>query len=564
VIAAVGGSVEDAGMSLKPKEAFRVPDETRRVALAAFPRGCACLRIADALGSLYKDEQFAALFPRRGQPAEAPGRLALATILQFTEGFSGRQAADAVRSRIDWKYALGLELADPGFHHTVLSEFRTRLVDGKLELMLLDVLVERVKELGLLKQRGKQRTDSTHVLAAVRTMNRLERVGETLRAALNSLAIAAPEWVTAVAEPEWFTRYGSRVENFNLPKTEAARTQFATVIGSDGKKVLQAIEASPALSHLRALDEAVIPRRVWDEQFVEDDHGQPRLREVKDMPPPATLITSPYDPEARFSTKRGQSWVGYKVHLTESCDEDAPRLITNVETTPATTPDDNMVEVVHRSLGGRNLLPAEHLVDKGYTDAKVLVNSKREHGVEIIGPVAQDPGWQAREKTGFDKSAFAVDWESKVVTCPAGKQSISWLPSSSSINGVDFEARFARRDCSPCPSRSQGTRSKREPRIVGLQIREHHEALQALRARQRTEEFQKLYALRAGIESTHAQAIKRCRLRYARYRGLAKTHLQHVLTAVAINMVRIASWVNGTPIAKTRNSHFAALQFLSA
>jgi transposase len=153
VTAAVGGSVEDASMSLKPQEEFRVPDETRRVALAAFPRGCACLRIADAVGCLYKDEQFAALFPRRGQPAEAPDRLALATILQFSEGLSDRQASDAVRGRIDWKYALGLELADPGFNHTVLSEFRTRLVDGKLELILLDVLVERVQELGLLKQR---------------------------------------------------------------------------------------------------------------------------------------------------------------------------------------------------------------------------------------------------------------------------------------------------------------------------------------------------------------------------------------------------------------------------
>jgi hypothetical protein len=146
------------------------------------------------------------------------------------------------------------------------------------------------------------------------------------------------------------------------------------------------------------------------------------------MPSPATLITSPYDHDARFSTKRGESWVGSKVHLTESCDDDLPRLITNIETTPATTPDDNMFEVVHRSLDDRNLLPSAHLVDKGYTDATVLVASQRNCGVEIIGPVAQDPSWQSRDKAGFDKSAFAIDWEAKVVTCPAGKQSISWLP----------------------------------------------------------------------------------------------------------------------------------------
>src|SRR5450756_2215366 len=341
--------MQDWAMSLKPQETFSVPDETRCVAVAAFPKGCACLHIGDVLGCIYQDKQFEGLFSRRGQPAEAPGRLALATVLQFTEAFSDRQAADAIRGRIDWKYALGLELTDAGFDHTVLSEFRTRLVEGKLELVLLDVLLNRVQELGLLKQRGKQRTDSTHILAAVRTMNRLERVGETLRAALNSLAVIAPEWLTAVAEPEWFKRYGSRVENFNLPKTDTARAQLAAVIGSDSRKLLQAIETSTERERLAKLAEVIISRRVWDEQFDENGDGQPRLRTAQEMPAPATLITSPYDSEARFSTKRGESWVGYKVHLTESCDGDAPRLITNVETTPATTPDDNMVEVVHKS-----------------------------------------------------------------------------------------------------------------------------------------------------------------------------------------------------------------------
>jgi hypothetical protein len=137
------------------------------------------------------------------------------------------------------------------------------------------------------------------------------------------------------------------------------------------------------------------------------------------------------------------------VHFTQSCDEDAPQLITNVETTPATTPGGNMVEVVHRSLERRELLPSEHLVDKGYTDARVLVASQRDHGVELIGPVAQDPSLQARKNAGFDKSAFTVDWERNVVTCPAGKESISWLPSTYPAKGTVFEARFARRDCTP-------------------------------------------------------------------------------------------------------------------
>lgn len=183
------------------------------MARAAFPRGNVYMRVADLLGSLYQDQQFAALFPTRGQPAEAPVRLALVTVLQFAEGLSDRQAADAVRSRIDWKYVLGLELTDSGFDHTVLSEFRARLVQGKAERLLLDTLLERLRERGLVKKRGRQRTDSTHILAAVRVLNRLERVGETLRATLNVLVSVAPEWIKELAPAEWFDRYESRVEN---------------------------------------------------------------------------------------------------------------------------------------------------------------------------------------------------------------------------------------------------------------------------------------------------------------------------------------------------------------
>ena len=189
------------------------------------------------------------------------------------------------------------------------------------------------------------------------------------------------------------------------------------------------------------------------------------------------------------------------------------------------------------------------------------LRSQAEHGIAIVGPVAQDPSWQTRENTGFDKSAFAVDWEAKTVTCPAGKQSLSWPPNTYPASGAVFEARFARADCTPCASRRQCTRSRVGPRIVGLQDREHHEALQTMRVHQKAPEFREAYAPRAGIESAHAQAIRRSGLRRARYRGLAKTHLQHVLTAAAINLLRLASWLDGAPLAATRCSHFAALQF---
>ena len=546
-------------MSLHSHAIYPVPEVTQRVARAAFPHGNIYMQVADRLGNIYHDAQFTALFPTRGQPAEAPARLALATVLQFAEGLSDRQAADAVRSRIDWKYVLGLELTDPGFHHTVLSEFRTRLVTGEAEQLLLDTLLTLARTQGLLKARECQRTDSTHVLAAMRVLNRLERVGETLRAALNSLAIVVPVWLQALAPLEWYDRYSRRVENYHLPKTEEARKALAAVIGADGQTLLRAIAAAADQPWLQEVPAVKMLQQVWAEQYIEVN-GRLSWREVKDMPSPAELIASPYDPEARYSTKREVEWVGYKVHLTETCGTDTPHLIVNVETTPATTPDDNMLKRVHASLEPRDLLPDEHLVDKGYTDSQVLVESQRTYGVTIIGPVADDPSWQARTGTGFDKAQFLVDWDRQVVTCPMGKQSISWLPHTYPKNGMTWEVRFARKDCTPCPHRAQCTRAKKEPRIVGLQAREQYEALQEARKRQTTEEFRQQYAPRAGIESAHAQGIRRCGLRQARYVGLAKTHLQHLATAAALNFVRLGEWLTGTPRAKTRGSPFAALK----
>jgi transposase len=221
-----------------------IPEETHRVAHAAFPKGALCLRIADDLGDLYRDDQFTALFPTRGQPAASSARLAWVSVLQYIEGLSYRQAAEAVRSRIKWKYALALELIDPGFNHTVLSEFRSRLVQGQAQRQILDTLLDLLGELGLIREWGRQRTGSTHFLAAVRVLNRLERVCETMRAALNDLAVLAPEWLQALAPPEWHPRYGRRVENYHLPKTDAARDELARVIAADGERLLAAVDAA--------------------------------------------------------------------------------------------------------------------------------------------------------------------------------------------------------------------------------------------------------------------------------------------------------------------------------
>src|SRR5947209_5116018 len=203
-------------MSMYARELGTIPEETIRVARAACPKGTLAMRLRDELGELYQDEYFASLYPVEGQPAYEPWRLAIVTVLQYAEGLTDRQAADAVRERIDWKYALGLDLTDAGFDFSLLSEFRTRLVESQQETLLLDRLLEVCKERGWLKAGGKQRTDSTHVLARVRSLSNLECVGETLRAVLDDLATLAPDWLVQHITPDWFERYSHRVENYRL------------------------------------------------------------------------------------------------------------------------------------------------------------------------------------------------------------------------------------------------------------------------------------------------------------------------------------------------------------
>jgi transposase len=264
----------------------------------AFPKGCLGMRIRDALGPLFADEEFADLFPRRGQPAWSPGQLALVCVLQYVEGLSDRQAATAVRDRIAWKYALGLELTDPGFDHSVLCEFRARLLEGSAQQRVLTRILDACRAAGLLASGGPARTDSTHVLAAVRTVNRLELIGETVRAALNALAIAAPGWLAGWMPQDWVDRYGHRVENHRLPQQAADRRAYVETVGADGLTVLAAVDADDAPDWLAGVEAVQVLRAVWAQQFDLTESGL-RWRETGELPPSKQRIASPYDVECR-------------------------------------------------------------------------------------------------------------------------------------------------------------------------------------------------------------------------------------------------------------------------
>ena len=549
-------------MSMYPQELGTIPEETARVAHAACPKGTLAMRLRDALGELYRDEQFAALYPVEGQPAYAPWRLAVITVLQYTENLTDRQAANAVRERIDWKYSLGLELTDPGFDFSLLSGFRLRLLDEGAETLLLERLLEVCKQRGWLKASGKQRTNSTHVLARVRSLSNLECVGETLRAALDDLAALAPEWLVHHISPDWFERYNHRVENYRLPKAESQRAALAQQIGADGLHLLQALESPDAPDTLKDEGSVQLLRQVW-QQYYDLSGGKARWRAGPQASESEGIIRSPYDPEAQTGKKREMTWLGYKVHLTETCAMEegeqaeaspCPHLIVQVQTSVAPVQDVEMTATIQAELAKQDLLPEEQIVDTGYVDAELLVSSQQHYGIRLVGPVLSDNSWQAKADKGFDLAHFQIDWHNQQAICPQGQSSASFRRA-----GERMEVVFAREVCATCPVRSDCTKSSTTGRVLHIRPQPAHEALQGRRQEQRTPGFRQRYEARAGIEGTLSQAVRGMGVRRARYDGLHKTHLQHILSAVAINLVRIDAVLTNTPRGKTRQSNFTRL-----
>jgi transposase len=550
-------------MSLLPQNVGKVPTETARIAQTAFPKGNIYMRMRDKLGVFYTDEQFADVYATRGQPGFSPWRLALVSIMQYAEDLSDRHAANAVRARIDWKYALGLELENAGFDFSILSEFRQRVVAGEMEEELLNTMLKKVQEEGLLKKRGKQRTDSTHVLAVVQNLNRLATIGETMRATLNVLAEVSPEWVKSTVSVEWFDRYSRRIEDTRLPRKKKEREEWVKQVGDDGHQLLEQIYGSKTHDWLWKIPAVQTMRLVWMYQFYQDE-GELKLREPKDLPPATIRFDSPYDPEAHYGIKRDTKWVGFKVHVTESCDDDQPHLITHVETTIAPQSDANMTEVIHEALVKKDCLPEIHLVDAGYVDAEQIVNSQEKYGVRLVGPVRPNVSWQAKAQKGYAISDFKVDWEAETVTCPNDKTTTKWKPLVDKWGNSIIRITFPAKACAACEARPLCTKREKTPRSLTIRPQTHHEALQLARQEEKTTVWKKEYNKRAGIEGTISQGVRGFGMRDCRYLGLAKTHLQHVFTAIAINITRLDAWFTGKKRAVTRTSKFATLRPIPA
>lgn len=373
------------------------------------------------------------------------------------------------------------------------------------------------------------------------------------------MALVAPNWLQSQLKPEWVERYGRRFDAYRLPKSKEKQQVLAATIGQDGYEIMEAAYREAAPAEVRELTSLEILRHIWVQQYYRsDDEIHWRTKKKWGQPPSHQMIASPDELDARYGGKRSMFWTGYKVHLTETCEPGQPHLITHVETTAATTNDVMVTEKIQADLVEKDCWPKKHLVDGGYVDLEVLLHSQ-DNGIDLIGPIAKDRSWQAKLKDGFDHTKFHIDWQNRQATCPQGKQSMSCTNGRSRSGNPNIHFHFSMQDCQPCEARSRCTRAKNAGRQLCVFPPEQYQLLQHHRQRQETDEFKLLYQARAGIEGTVSQAVNAFGVRYARYYGLAKTHLQNLATAAAINFTRVADWLSGRRPETTRVSPFVAL-----
>jgi transposase len=448
-------------LSLRPQAVYVVPQDTAR---AAFPKGNPCLRTHDELGRLSTDQDFAARFPARGQPARAPAQLALVTPMQFAAHLTDRRAAEALRARSDREYALGRELDGAGFAYAARGAFRARLLGAGQEALRFARLLARRREAGLVRARGRPRTASTAVVAASRTLNRRERVDEARRHAPPPLAAVVPDGRRGTCPAAWPERHARRWADERRPLTAAARQALAAQTGAGGRQLLQAAYAPEAPGWRREVPAVAVPRQVGAQQYhAPAATGAVRWRADGDRAPGAARIESPHAPDARYGTKRATSGAGYQGQLTESGAPDGPRPGTDVQPTPATTPDHRLVAPIPVARAAVRL-PRAQRVDAGDVDAANLPTRQREPQVERLGPALGDSGWQAPLPGACTTDACALDREARRVTCPHGHASKRWAATHDPAGHPDLGVSSDAAACRAWPCRPQCPRAVKGPR----------------------------------------------------------------------------------------------------
>lgn len=511
-------------------ELFReIPNDTAELGQAILPPDNAYRQIGERFDDLFPDEsEFAKLYKTTGRGAIPPLLSALVTVFQMLEKVPDREAAELVVTRIDWKYALHLPLAYPGFHFSDLSAFRQRLLEHKQERIVFERLLKQLKKLGLIKARGKMRTDSTHVLGVVERLSQLELVLETIRVALRAVTEVASNWTRQHLPAAFYETYQTPQSQYGMTQDEA----YAKLIkaGQDGFWFLAQLDQSAPQAVLK-LSEVATLRTVLQQQFPQGPGRPPAAK----RPHGTGIIESPHETEARRAAKGDKVWTGYKVQVTETCDEDRPHLIVDLEPTEAPAHDRPALEKVQARLQDQDTMPSEQYVDQSYISGKSIADSEK-LGINLKGMPLED----TRGPEGFRQVDFQVDEDNQQATCPAGERATRWYERAGPEGEpAKIEIDFDAATCQACEFFGRCTKSARGR---SLELHAYRKVLAARRAEAETETYREDMHRRAGIEGAISELVRGYGLRRARYRGLAKMRLQTLFTAVAVNLKRLARW----------------------
>ncbi len=484
--------------------------------------------IGDQLLSFICVDEFTSMYSNTGRPSINPIILSLVTLFQFLEDIPDRVAAEYVVTRLDWKYALHIPMDDPGFHYSDLCNFRKRLAEHGKESLLFDQLLKKIESLGFLKKRKYQRTDSTHVLALVSELSRLENLSESLRVSLKAIHKLDPTFYKMTI-PTLYREHWS-VSHSDYQMTESQRKEALDRVGQDIHWLLSFLKINKE-SFLR-LPELEVLKTLFHQQFTLQDspQGSQKVRLKDKAETGKDKIQSPHEPEARYSEKRGKFWVGYKAHITETANEKGEvNFITDITTTNSCEQDNETLPEIQKKLEANDLKPEQQFTDKGYVTGNNLSKSDEEN-IQLMGEASQ-----LNNKGLFTADDFTVDYQTMTATCPAECTSISWKERESGNNKGDIQVRFGDQ-CNHCPLKEKCTTGKRGRR---LRLSSHYPILRKRREESKTDAFKELMKRRPPVEGTISEMVRAHGLRTSRYRGMVKTHFQGLMIGTAVNLKRL-------------------------
>lgn len=493
--------------------------------------------IGDLMFDFIPEAELTCMYSNLGRPSINPIILSLVTIFQYLEDIPDRTAALLVKTRLDWKYALHLPLDDAGFHYSDLCNFRQRLLAHGKDSLIFDQLLKKISSLGFLHKRGYQRTDSTHVLAVVRHLSRLENLSEGLRVALQAIEKADAVFYQHKLPSLYKEHWSKPLSDYQM--TDDERKKELERLGKDIHWLLDFLSTNR--QSFLSLPEVEVLDTLFSQHFT--IHNKKEVVIKQKATTGKEKIQTPHDPEARYSTKRDKSWTGYKVHVTETANEKGEvNFVTDITTTNACERDSETLQQIQQNLEERSLKPEQQFVDKGYTTGDNLADSV-ENDISLMGEVSE-----LNNDGLFTADEFTIDYQAKTATCPAGCTSCSWRHFESGKHEGEIEISFGQQ-CQDCSLKEKCTQSKDGRK---LRLHRHYQLLKARRQECRADDFKRAMKRRPPVEGTISEMVRAHGLRKSRYRGLVKTQLQNLMKGAALNIKRLVKRLSLSENSKKR------------